>query len=214
MNRKSVYLLILFSVFLLFIGGYELMVENDELFPESPSILTYFPVYPDMSYKFAGEGMEYAAFNRRVIHKNEDTFVQIHDETTGTTMARIFRLDSEQISLVYQEPEFYTDENLLEDIDELELTEIETILKAPLQEGATWETGGRRREIIAVDEVLETEAGKFRDVIKIKAVRIDDEDGFTTYEYYARNIGLILQESITEDDYKITSELESFGMQE
>ena len=196
-------------------------VEAEE---QVDSVLSYFPIFPRMVYNFAGEGIEYAAFNRRIIHveksdeNNENNdgnyYVQFHDETTGTIVANIYRLGQDQVSLIYQEPEFYTEENLIEKIDVTEEKEEDIILKAPLEEGGVWETETRRREIVAIGEEITTEAGDFHDVIKIKVENLEQENSFITYEYYAKNIGLIKRLNIGEDDYEIRAELERFGLEE
>jgi len=207
--------ILLFSLILILtIGGCEQISLNNNTDDNSPEVLNYFPLYENMIYRFAGEGMEFAAFNREIMYINDDKnelYAQIHDATTGTIVANIFKLQPEQVSLIYQQPEFYTDDNLLEKIkNDLELKE-EIILKHPIEEGNSWESEGKSREIISIDNKLNTEAGKFYNVIKIKVENLDSNNDFTTYEYYAKNIGLIRRKNIGEN-YKIISDLKTFGM--
>ncbi|MFW6282007.1 MAG: hypothetical protein ACOC1O_04355 [bacterium] len=169
-------------------------------------ILAYFPLNQGMFYDYAGEGMEYTAFTREVKYKEEPYF-QVHDSNAGTTIASIYKIEESQLTIVNRQEEFYSDENIIEElIEDEEVSEI--VLQKPLEVGNSWETGNRNSEIVAIEDELEVPAGIFYDIIKIK-VENTDQDTFTTYKYYAKNIGLIMEENIGED-YRMRSKLQAF----
>ncbi|MFW6278572.1 MAG: hypothetical protein ACOC2G_00145 [Bacillota bacterium] len=195
-KRKLLFLifslvLILLAVYFIFSGG------------NSVSVKDYFPGKPGV-YLYQGEGMEFASF-RREIKYVDGPYIQFHD-LSGTEMAHILEVSEEKLTRIYQEPEFYDKENLLNQVDELKL-ENEVILKKPLKEGHRWETENYIREIKATGLEVEVPAGTFEQVLKIKiSPREEDENQFIRYEYYAPRVGLVKSESIS-DDYRVISRL-------
>lgn len=176
-------------------------VINDE------KIFAYFPMLVGMHYEYKGEGIEYAAFIRDIKHIKQP-FMQIHDNNGGTTVATIYKVEAEKISIISQQEEFYSDRNLLSEIDK-EVQEKEVLLKAPIKKGTAWETNGMKKEIVETRLVLEVPAGKFYDVIKIKEFLLNGESDMVHYSYFAKNIGLIKRESIG-DNFSIISELKTY----
>src|SRR5690554_3976552 len=102
----------------------------------------YFPAIPGMTYNFAGEGMEYADFVRRVLFF-EGNYVQIVDETIATSGGYVYELQPDRVVLVMSEPEEHDPTvNFLESLGEA-ITHQEIILQAPITVGQSWETAGK-----------------------------------------------------------------------
>jgi len=168
----------------------------------------YFPIREGMLYKYQGEGNEYATFSTETKFI-KDNLIQVHKNNGGTEIASVYRVEKEKVLLLQENPEFYSDTNLLKDVDD-KADAKEVILKLPLKVGEKWDNANKRREIVAIDEQLTTPAGDFYDVVKIKVTSIEEDRDFESYEYYAKNIGLIMLESRGEE-YQVTSKLKSYG---
>lgn len=181
-------------------------VEDDVEIDEE-KLIAYFPVLEGMHYEYRGEGIEYAAFIRDIKYVDEP-FVQIHDNNGGTIVATIYKVEEARISIISQQEEFYSDHNLLSKLDK-DVREKEIILKPPLQEATSWESNNKRKEIIKTGMTLEVPAGKFYDVIKVASKSLHIENEITNYYYYAKNIGLVKEESIGEY-FNVISELKAF----
>ncbi|WP_027340377.1 hypothetical protein [Halonatronum saccharophilum] len=185
--------------------------EEDDLLEEEEveeSLISYFPLKQGMVYRFAGEGIEFASFKWEVKFV-DDELAQIHEDNGGTVNARVFRVTDDEVRILREEAEFYEDTILLDDLDREDKRE-EVILKRPIEEGNSWESGGRRREIVKVDKVIDLPAGRFYGVIKVEITPLEEGKDYTNYEYYAKNIGLVMSGSEGEE-YKVRSRLRSFG---
>ncbi|OCL26631.1 hypothetical protein U472_11670 [Orenia metallireducens] len=168
----------------------------------------YLPIREGMLYKYQGEGNEYATFTTETKFV-KDNLIQVHKNNGGTEIASVYRVEKEEMVLLQENPEFYSDTNLLNEVDD-KADAKEVILKSPLKVGEKWDNAKKRREIVAIDEQLTTPAGNFYDVVKVKVASIEEDRDFESYEYYAKNIGLIMLESRGED-YQVTSKLKSYG---
>ncbi len=176
---------------------------------EEVDLRSYFLAREGMKYKFAGEGMEFAGFAREIKYVNQP-FVQFHDNNGGTTVGWVYKLEDDQIAAVERKEEFYDDSNLLSQVtDETDVEEI--ILKTPLEEGASWKTNGKVKKIVKVNSKVSVAAGNFYDVIQVEISREGQENNFVSYEYYAKNIGLIMRQSKGEG-FEVSSKLKSYGM--
>ncbi len=149
-------------------------------------VRAYFPAWAGAQYKFAGEGLEFAAFSRKITFA-EDNRLQMED-LSGTNLAQVVEWGKEEIKIIYSREEFYLNESLLNEEPTMNLI----LLKAPLKEGAVWQDDFFTRQITAVDQVVTVPLGTFRAVVVVKAV--GEHSSF--YEYYAKNMGLIKRETI------------------
>ncbi|WP_059171053.1 hypothetical protein [Bacillus sp. FJAT-27445] len=68
----------------------------------------YMPA-PNQLKKFKGTGNEYAAEVERVFSK-ENAYLAAVAENGGTSILRIYQLDKNGISIVYEEPEYYSED--------------------------------------------------------------------------------------------------------
>lgn len=165
----------------------------------------YFPAEPKMTWEYEGTGNEYAGFTRRVMY-SQGNKVQVSENNGGTVLGMVFDVAPLLVVKTYSRPEFYNDENLIEEKSNLQ----EVILKAPLKVGSAWKNQRDQREVVSINERVEVPAGTFNRVVKIKITSLEHkpEEG-QLFEYYAEKTGLIMREFITSND-KITSKLKSF----
>lgn len=169
---------------------------------------SYLPKISGMYYQFTGEESEYALFSREIKYVDRSK-VQFHDSSSGSEMVRVYKLASDQITQVYQTSEFAAADYLEKTDDEPD----EIILKTPLKVNNTWESAGKQREIISINETVTVPIGTYYNVLKTKTTFIDRPNSPEIYEYYAENVGLILREYRTQD-LQVTSRLEAFGIRE
>lgn len=160
----------------------------------------YFPLEVGSIWEYEGEGMEYATFTREVLYVS-DNKAQIKEDNSGTVTARVFEITDDTITSVFSQSESYDDENFLD----FESNENIIVLKSPIEVGTKWDTDIGAKEIIAIDESLDTPAGEFENLIK---VQITSEDNIS-YEYYKEGIGLVRRE-FTGDGFEVTSTLKSY----
>lgn len=214
MNKKlcSIMILLIFmSIFVVTSCGNGVALDeegvNSSLLSEK-ELSSYFPSKEGMYFEFAGVGNEFASFNKEIKFKN-DSLVQIHENNGGTQIAKVYRITDEKVIQLIEQAEFYSEKNLLSNIEENIQFE-EVILQTPLEVGNSWISGDSKREIVAVDEKIEIPVGEYSEVIKVRITPTDENRKFEIYEYYAKEAGLIMRESVGEG-YKVTSMLESYG---
>src|SRR5690554_5817933 len=96
-KRWRIPVMVILTIVFVMIGAVVLRPDEEhsdftESVPETASedVRVYFPANPGMVYNFAGEGMEYAPFTRRV-RFIEDQFVHVDDANAGTIMGIVYR---------------------------------------------------------------------------------------------------------------------------
>jgi hypothetical protein len=161
----------------------------------------YFPLTQGSTWEYLGEGNEYASFNREVIFV-EGNRAQVKEDNGGTVSASVFETTDEAVTRIFFQGESYENENYLN----AESNENLVILKAPLQVGTKWDTDDSTREILDLNASLNTPAGEFEKVLKIKITYPDS----TIYEYYKDGVGMVKREYISNEDYEVTSTLEKY----
>ena len=172
-----------------------------------PTLSAYFPIGENFTWEFAGEGIEFAAFNRRVEFRQADR-VQMSQANGGTRMMNIYRVTANAVTQTFSQAEVYDNPPLFD----RPANKSTIILKTPLVVGATWQNAQDRREILSVASTLQLPAGGFDNVLVVKIVstaRESKDDGYTL-EYYAPNTGLVMQEYYGANNFKVVSKLKSF----
>jgi len=162
----------------------------------------YFPVAEGSTWSYAGEGNEFAAFNRTVMFVGENR-AQLKEDNGGTVSSSVYEIGEEKIVRIFFQGEQYEPLNLLEVYPNDELI----ILQAPLKVGAKWETANTTREIVDVNASVETPAGKFDKCLQI---RISTE-GSTVDEFYKAGVGLVKRE-FNAGETKVISTLEKYNI--
>jgi hypothetical protein len=200
MNGKQWQLAFLVVVIVLFLalvlnwfGPNEQSQEN----VTTTDVRAYLPPLQGITYFFVGEGMEYAAFSRRITHVAPG-FIQLED-LSGTNLAQVLETSPQELRITWSEEEFYENDSLLDAPSRAgreggRSTDL-VLLKAPLTKGNTWSDERFSREIVSVDETVTVPLGVFYDVVVVKNKSATSND-FVQYEYYAKNIGLIKRESL------------------
>ncbi|MFC4411271.1 hypothetical protein ACFOZY_12650 [Chungangia koreensis] len=149
---------------------------------------------------FEGEGNEYATYSARTKYL-DDNYISIYEDNGGTVMLRIFRVEEDQVLLVFEQGERY--EELKP--NELALESLEPIsvyLKAPLEKGSEFDGW----TVIDTSSSLNTPVKDFENVLVIEK---KGEDG-TNRRYFAKGYGEIKREFIMTSngtESKVTSTL-------
>ena len=162
----------------------------------------FLPLSQGNYWYYQGQGMEYAAFNRKVLY-TKDKFAQLSEDNGGTVITTIYETTPGALKRVYFEGESYNPPNMLE--KGFTANENIIILKAPISIGAKWDNKDGSREIVDVNASVDTPAGTFKPCLKIKIT----SDNSTVYEYYKKGLGLVKREFIV-DETSITSSLEKY----
>jgi hypothetical protein len=162
----------------------------------------YFPLTKGSTWKYQGEGNEYAAFNREVLFIKEN-LAQLKEDNGGTVSASIFKVTDNEIIRIYFQGEVYEAINLLD----RQSNDDTIILKAPLETGTKWNNRDHGREIVDINATITTPAGKFENCIKVKITNPYS----TLYEYYKEEVGLVKREFHSEQTL-VTSSLEQYSV--
>lgn len=170
--------------------------------PEELSIKDYFPLAEGSTWKYSGEGNEYASFNREVLFVVGNR-AQVSENNGGTVSASIFQIEVDHIIRTFFRGEEYDGNNLLDE----EANDDLVLIKSPVEVGTKWKTSTGVREIIQTDAVVGTPAGTFEDCIKVE---ITTEHSIM-YEYYKEGVGLVKREFISEG-LTVTSTLEEYNI--
>lgn len=173
-----------------------------------PALSAYFPVAENYVWEFAGEGIEFAAFTRRLEYRQADR-VQMSQWNGGTRLMMIFHVSANAVTQTFSQEEVYDNPQLFDK----PANKSTIILKAPLAVGAAWQNALDRREILSVTRKLKLPAGAFDNVLVVKIVSTDKQtldDGYSL-EYYAPNTGLVMQEYYDANNFKVVSKLKSFS---
>ncbi len=160
----------------------------------------YFPLITGYSWEYAGEGNEYAAFNRKVMFK-QGKLAQIKEDNGGTVSASVFETSAEAITRIFFQAEEYGETNHLNSKPNQNLV----ILKTPLQVGTKWTQKTETREIVDLNATVTTPAGSFDKCLKVK---ITHQDSIIN-EYFKVGVGMVKQEFIS-GEARVTSSLKKF----
>lgn len=197
--KRTIYLAITASIlFSLALGGCAPQADT------SPVPGDYFPIAAGSSWDYAGDGNEYAAFKQEMPY-TRDSQAQLYIDNGGTMATKIVEITDDAVTQLYFEGEQYDQENLLE--KGFSSDEKEVLIKTPLQAGTVWNNQGSSREIMSLEENVETPAGTFADCLKIEITQPDSTA--VVYEYYAPGVGLVLREFI-DGEAKVISILKGY----
>lgn len=162
----------------------------------------YYPLTVGSSWEYEGTGNEFASFTRKVLF-SKGNLSQTTESNGGTTATSIYKTTDTTVTRVYYAGEDYQPKNLLDTTYSINDNEI--VLQSPMKVGTTWPNKNTNKTILALNEVVDTPAGKFEDCVKVKIT--DNND--TTYQYYKKGVGLVKQEYIS-GTTTITSTLKKY----
>lgn len=160
----------------------------------------YFPLQADTEYIYAGEGNEFAAYNRYIDFIDLTAKrLQTRTNNGGTETVRVIEVKDGKVAVVFTQNECYYRANFMDRTNQTE----EILLMEPLTEGTQWTLpDGRKRYISNTKAPVETPYGSFEAL----EITTEETDG-TTKDYYAVGIGLV--KSVYEaDQLRISSNLE------
>ncbi len=169
----------------------------------SLSPMDYFPLPEGALWTYAGEGNEFAAFSRQVVAV-EDSLAQVQEDTGGAVGTAIFSSTAEEIVRIFWEGE----QSGLEIGITAEPNDNTIIIKAPIELGQKWNNQGHSREIVGLNEVVETPAGRFENCLKLEIIFPQSK----IYEYYQPGVGLVKREFISEG-FTVTSSLAEYSLE-
>lgn len=182
----------------------ESSMESSSSSKNEMTIENYFPFDENVQYSYLGEGNEFASFDRypQYIDGNR---IQYIEKNSGTAHTFVLEYKDGKLTELYSRPETYFRENMMEKTSE---GQGEILLKEPLEVGNSWENpSGTVSEITSVDFSVETPL----DVFSAIEVTNTHKDSITK-SYYVKNIGLVKQEVIANDDsYIVSSTLETIS---
>lgn len=185
-----------------------LTASGEAAAPPPPS--AYFPVDKNYVWQFAGEGIEFAEFTRRIEFRR-GARAQLSQWNGGTRLMMIFEVSASAVTQTFSREEVYDNPQFFAE----PANQATVILKAPLVVGTVWQNTADRREIVAADAKLTLPAGAFANVVvvKISSTGREATDASYTLEYYAPGLGLVMQEYFGPNDMKVVSRLKSFSVQ-
>ncbi len=159
-------------------------------------VTDYYPIRENVRYVYAGEGMEYAAYDVIVDYTAKDR-VQQRVNNGGTELARVLVIEDGALKRVFSREDAYYRENLLNKTG----GEPEVLLMEPIEKGTSWMAAAGQRTITDTAAVVSTPLGQYTAV----AVTTEGTES-KTMDYYARDVGLVKSVFRT-SDAEITSSL-------
>jgi hypothetical protein len=204
--------LFLFLTALLLVGCVEVNVntsKDEQNFPQpnideqAVTLLDFFPNKP-IEKQFHGIGNEFAQYSETFYKKEGDYYPAIVDNG-GTRMLRIYRVTEKEISLVYEQPEFYKE--TIPSISSLEADFQDKLLLAlPLKVGKTTDDW----KIVSLSENVTVPFGDFSDAIVLEKT---NEDGTINRQYWVEEYGKVKDEYSQKDEngnlFEVSSELKT-----
>jgi len=176
--------------------------------PSENNVSRYFPAEAGLVWDYAGEGIEFAEFTRRVEFV-QGTRVQMSEYNGATRTMLVFQVAPDTVIKTFSQDEVYDNTNFLQKLPNRSTL----VLKAPLVVGAMWEDAKERREILSTTAKIAVPAGSFDSVVVVKITSQMKEKSDTSHriEYYAANTGLIMREFLGMNDIRMASRLKFFG---
>lgn len=204
--------LFLFLTSLLLVGCVEINVNNAKDEQNSPppnvdeqtvTLLDFFPNQP-IEKQFQGIGNEYAQYTE-TFYKKEGNYIPAIVDNGGTRMLRIYRVTDKEISIVYEQPEFY--QETIPPISSLETAfHVKPLLTLPLKIGkmvGEW-------KIVSLSENVSVPFGDFSDVIVLEKT---NQDGSINRQYWVEEYGKVKDEFSQKDEngnlFEVKSELDT-----
>lgn len=153
----------------------------------TPTMQSYFPITQGSTWSYHGEGNEYASFTREASYMQNNR-VQFKESNGGTVTTHVFQVTESDITRIYFLGEDYQAANLF--TIGFSPNDNTTVLKAPLQTGTAWVSGGIEKRIVSVDARVTTPAGTFDACIQVESKHTDS----IVYEYFKAGVGMVKRE--------------------
>jgi len=215
MKRLNIVVLIVMSF--CFIIGCKTAANNDTNINNNSNSITntpkvdkaadYLPLTKGSTWDYEGEGNEYASFKRAVLF-TKGNLAQTSDDNGGTVITRIIETSDNGLKILYFLPEDYQPSNLLE--TSITANSQNLMIKNPIQVGTNWIDSDGKKEIAALDAVIDSPLGKFDNCLKIKIS--SERDTSIVYQYYKKGVGMVKQEFVS-GDTTISSTLKKYKVE-
>lgn len=164
--------------------------------PDKLNIEDYFPLTENTKYSYEGEGNEFATYTVYIDYKT-DNRIQTRTNNGGSEIVRVLELKDGQLTELFLRGETYFRQNFA--IDEYEDGKV--LLKEPLEEGNSWQSGDSKTTITSISKEVVTPQGNTQAI----EVTTESPQG-TTIEYYAKDKGIVKVINKGEG-YEVTSTL-------
>jgi hypothetical protein len=179
-------------------------IQPSEINEQTPiSLLDYFPS-PPLEKSFLGNGNEFAQYTE-TFYENSGEFYPSIVNNGGTRMLRVYKVTEDEISIVYEQAEYYE-----ETIPEISTIEPDFSSKPLVQSPVEIDKTAGDWKIISLTEQVTVPYGEYTDVIVIEK---QNEDKSVNRQYWAPKVGKIKDEFYLEDEngtaYEVTSELQT-----
>ncbi|HYK73028.1 MAG TPA: hypothetical protein VEV44_07835 [Pseudoneobacillus sp.] len=170
---------------------------------QNKTLRVFFPHAP-VEKMYLGVGNEFAQYTEK-FYENEGPYFPAVMDNGGNRFFRIYKITDNEISLVYEQPDFFEEEIPAPSSLENRFL-VQPLLRLPLEVG---EKVGQWK-IASVTEKLSLPIGDFSDVVVIQKA---NEDGSIIRQYWAKNYGKIKDEFLLKDDSgninEVSSELQT-----
>lgn len=201
MKKMIIYLLSVLFLFGCTTGNDQQVPPSDTDKDPEITLLNFFPQSPTERH-FRGTGNEFATYTE-TFFQQEGPYYPTIVENGGTSMLRIYNVTDDEISIVYEQGEFYDD---VPPISTLEAKfESRPILTAPIKVGSK----NGEWEVVKYLKSLEVPLGTIPDVYVLEKKNKQES---TERQYWAWQYGKIKEEFIVDDSngvqFEVTSELE------
>ena len=164
-------------------------------------VMDFFPKTANKQYVYAGEGSEYASYNVFTDYEANNQ-KQTRTNNGGTEVVKVMAVEENQIVVLLNQGEIYTRENWLNKQLPSKNEERDSLIKAPIKIGTSWESIGERTSTITnVSVSITTPVGTF-DTIEVTTEGTEDKE----INYYAPDIGLV-KSVFSSETYNVTSTL-------
>ena len=160
--------------------------DNKSTSPETKAeLLTtkdYYSYKENTKYVYEGQGNEYASYTVFVDYKAGNR-VQLRSNNGGTEMVKVLENEDGELRILLSREECYYRENL----SQVPSSNVEILLKEPLELGTNWILAdGRKRSVSNLEVDVTTPLGTY----KTLEVTTEGKES-KTLDYYAPNIGLV-----------------------
>jgi len=163
--------------------------NNNNKPTESVTPGDYFPLTAGSSWKYQGEGNEYASFTREVMFV-KDNLAQVRENNGGTISMSVYNITRDAVTRIFFIGEAYENNNYLESTPNENII----ILKNPLEVGTRWEEKNAVREITDTKASINTPSGSYTNCIKVKITY----ENSVVYEYFKEDTGMVHREFVSE----------------
>ncbi len=144
----------------------------------------YFPYHLGAQASYAGSGNEFASFGIEVIYETGGK-VEWRKNDGGTTLAEVYQVTPQQVTLIYREGEAYDNAPRHNQPP----NQSEPILKGPIQVGNQWTSGSNTYKIVSTNASVQALGSQTLTCVVVVEVQSGPS---LIRNYYHKQYGLVL----------------------